>query len=102
MLDPQLVGDHRDEFRVRGFRLRDIDCITEQMRDAVDVAASPSDFDRVTNRPFDAGRRCFELFGNSRIQRLCNGVQGTFNKLKCKQNQIFIGFHWCYLLHKLP
>lgn len=39
MLDPQLVGHHRDEFAIRRFRFRDINRITEKMADAVDIAA---------------------------------------------------------------
>ncbi len=57
MLDPQLIRHHRDKFRVRWFGFRDINRITKQMADAVDVAASPGDFDRVADGAFDAGRR---------------------------------------------
>ena len=56
MLNPQLVGDHRDELRIRRLRLRNVDRVPEQMRYRVDVAARPGDFDRVANGAFDAGK----------------------------------------------
>jgi len=41
MLNPQLVGDHRNKLAVRRLRLADVDRVAEQVRDAVDVAARP-------------------------------------------------------------
>jgi hypothetical protein len=44
VLDPQLIGHHRDEFSVDWLRLAYVDRIAEQMADRVVVAARPSDF----------------------------------------------------------
>jgi hypothetical protein len=39
MLNPQLVGNHRDELGIRRLRFCNIDGVAEQMADAVNVAA---------------------------------------------------------------
>ena len=75
MLDPQLIRHHRDEFAIRRLRFRDIDRVAEKMADAVDIAARPGDFDRVTNRAFDAAWRCFVSFGDRRIQGFGNRAE---------------------------
>ena len=61
MLNSQLVSDHRDKLAVGWLGFADVDGVTEQMRDAVDVTACPGHFDRMTDRTFHAGRRCFEF-----------------------------------------
>jgi hypothetical protein len=40
--DPQLVCHHRDELRVRGFALANVDRITEDGADGLNISASPS------------------------------------------------------------
>ncbi len=95
MLDPQLVGNHRDELRVRWFGFRDINRITKQMADAVDVATSPSDFDRMTDGAFDAGRRRFEFLGDGWVQRFRNRAK-NFNVVVHHRDrfaQILIAFN---------
>ena len=67
MLNSQLTRNHRDELA--------IDRITEQTADAVDVAACPSDFNRVANSAFDAGWRRLILLSDCRIQRLRNRTE---------------------------
>lgn len=69
MLNSQLVSDHRDKLAVGWLGFADVDGVTEQMRDAVDVTACPGHFDRMTDRTFHAGRRCFEFLCDCRIQR---------------------------------
>lgn len=73
MLDPKLIRHHGNKFAVRGLRLGDVDRVTEQMADGVDVAARPGDFNRVANGTLDAGRRRFELFGDGGVERFRNG-----------------------------
>jgi hypothetical protein len=73
MLDPQLVRHHRDELAVRGLRLGDVDRVTEQMADRVDVAASPGDFDRMADGALDAGWRRLEFLGDRGIERFGDG-----------------------------
>jgi hypothetical protein len=72
MLNPQLVGDHRDKLRVGRLRLRDVDRVAEQMADGVDIAARPGDFDRMADGALDAGWRRFEFFRDSGIEGFGN------------------------------
>lgn len=64
MLDSELVSNHRDKFAVRRLRFRDINRVSENEGDAVDVAARPCDFNRVTDGAFDAARRRFVFLSN--------------------------------------
>ncbi|MNG12904.1 hypothetical protein D3C84_965420 [compost metagenome] len=70
MLNSELIRHHRDEFGVGWLRFRDINRISENKGNAVDVAARPSDFNRVANRTFNAARRRFVLFSDGWVERL--------------------------------
>ncbi len=54
MLKPELIGHHGDEFRVCRLCLRDAHRIAEQRGNRFEVAAAPSDFDRMANGALDA------------------------------------------------
>ena len=62
MLDSELIRHHRNEFGVRRLGFRDINRISENKRNAVDVAARPSDFNRVADSAFDAAMASFYIF----------------------------------------
>ncbi|MNR23396.1 hypothetical protein D3C85_1404150 [compost metagenome] len=70
MLNSELIRHHRDELGVGWLRFRDINRISENKGNAVDVAARPSDFNRVTNRTFNAARRRFVLFSDGWVECL--------------------------------
>ena len=61
MFESQLVRHHRDEFRVRRFGFGHAYGVAEQGRNRFEIAAAPSDFNRMADRPLDtaSGRVVF-------------------------------------------
>src|SRR5690606_32344296 len=53
----------------------DVNRVAEQLRDRIDVAARPGDFNRMANGALDTGRRRLEFLRNGRVQRLRDGAE---------------------------
>jgi len=74
-LNPQLVRDHRDEFAVGWLRLGVGDCVAKQAGDGVKITTGPRNLNGVANGTFYTAGSGVELFGDVRVQHLCNRAE---------------------------
>ena len=66
----QAVGDHGDELGVRGLALDVRHGVAEEFLQHLDVAPVPCDLDRMADGSLDPRRRCVELEGKCRTQKI--------------------------------
>ena len=73
-IQPHLIGDHRDELRVRWFSAQVMDGIAEVAIEGIHVSPVPCHLDGVADGAFHPAGGSAVFLGNFRVQALGHGV----------------------------
>ena len=74
LIQPHLIGYHRDKLRVGGFAAQVMDGIAEVAVEGIHISPVPCNLDGVADRPFHPAGGGTVLFGDLRVQALGHGV----------------------------